>query len=245
MKRLALCLALIACSTDKETKDEDNSSSSKETMSSSSVFTQVYCEDFVEGTTREHYGKEKAQFCDDRDGKKYVYVRIGSQTWLAENLNFNASGSKCYNDSVAYCDKYGRLYNWETAKVVCPDGWHLPSLEEFTTLRDFAGGVNAEVGRDMKATSGWEDWEDPYTHEIKSGNGIDKYGFTALPSGYYKDESFLHLGTEARWQLSEKILLDHIGWLEGIFYISNNIMKLYDFGDINNKSLYNVRCVKN
>jgi len=39
---------------------------------------------------------------------------------MAENLNFEAEGSRCYNDSIAYCKKYGRLYNWETAMEVCP-----------------------------------------------------------------------------------------------------------------------------
>ena len=109
---------------------------------------------------------------DSRDGKTYKTVVIGSQTWMAENLNYNASGSVCYGNNTSNCDTYGRLYNWNTAMAACPSGWHLPSDAEWTALTDFAGGVST-AGWHLKSASGWS----------SGGNGQDTYGFAALPGG--------------------------------------------------------------
>jgi uncharacterized protein (TIGR02145 family) len=117
-------------------------------------------------------------FADPRDGKKYRTVKIGTQTWMAENLNYEAKGSKCYEDNSNYCTKYGRLYNWETAIKACPSGWHLPSHDEWTKLmlflasnkkdvhykRDSALGKELVIeyyenaGKYLKAKSGWEEY---------------------------------------------------------------------------------------
>jgi len=123
---------------------------------------------------------------DSRDGKKYRTVKIGSQTWMAENLNYDAKNSKCYGNSAGNCAKYGRLYNWKTAmngakssssnpsrvQGVCPVGWHLPSDAEWTALTDYVGG-SSTAGKKLKSTSGWNN----------NGNGTDEHGFSALPGG--------------------------------------------------------------
>jgi hypothetical protein len=70
----------------------------------------------------------------------YKTVPIGTQQWMAKNLNCNVSGSVCYNNDPANCDTYGRLYNWTAAKTVCPTGWHLPSDAEWDALITAVGG---------------------------------------------------------------------------------------------------------
>lgn len=74
---------------------------------------------------------------DDRDGQQYPTVIIGSQCWMAKNLNYNTGSSWCYNDATANCDIYGRLYDWNTAVTACPTGWKLASHDEWTTLERF------------------------------------------------------------------------------------------------------------
>jgi uncharacterized protein (TIGR02145 family) len=132
------------------------------------------------------FAQQKGSFTDARDNKTYKTVKIGKQTWMAENLNYNAKDSKCYDNKEDNCRKYGRLYNYkpENAKNVCPAGWHLPSVIEWETLFDFAGGwQNAE--KNLKAKSGWNDDWDFSSNKRMSGNGEDKFGFTALPGGTY------------------------------------------------------------
>ena len=164
-------------------------SSSSVSVSSSSNGSTADCTGFVNGTTREHYGKQKKQFCDSRDGKKYVYVEIGTQAWMAENLNYDVpdDATECYGNIKTNCDTYGRRYKWTTAmggsassnanpsgvQGVCPVGWHLPSEEEWIVLIDFAtDDEDLNEGTRLKVAPGTK-W-DP---------GTDNFGFSALNPG--------------------------------------------------------------
>jgi uncharacterized protein (TIGR02145 family) len=152
------------------------------------------------------FAQQKGTFTDSRDGKKYKSVTIGKQTWMAENLNYNANGSKCYGNKPANCEKYGRLYDWKTAKVACPKGWHLPSEGEWVVLTKPSEGVE---GENLKAVKGWnescevegDDYKNPTPSENKfgPGNGNDKFGFTALPGGFYSGGSFTDIGDVGYW----------------------------------------------
>ena len=141
---------------------------------------------------------------DERDGQTYKTVKIGSQVWMAENLNYATTTSYSSNDLS--CDTPGRLYSWAAAvgkiegecvyaencnlgtgniRGICPKGWHLPSNEEWNTLFT-AVGDSSVAGKMLKSTSGWKN----------NGNGSDKYGFSALPDAreddwgrYYNDSS--------------------------------------------------------
>jgi uncharacterized protein (TIGR02145 family) len=140
--------------------------------------------------------KTKGTFTDPRDGKVYKTVRLGGVVWMAENLNFAAEGSVCYENDEANGDKYGRLYDWETAKKACPDGWRLPTEEEWTALVDYAGGVAA--GTTLKSTAGWN--EGPYHGITGMGNGTDDFGFSALPGGNGSGNgNFYEVGISGKW----------------------------------------------
>ncbi|GBU20445.1 hypothetical protein R80B4_00323 [Fibrobacteres bacterium R8-0-B4] len=133
----------------------------------------------------------KGTFTDKRDAKTYKTVTIGGKRWMAENLNYKtSSGSNCYDNNNSNCDKYGRLYNWNTAKTVCPAGYRLPSRLEWQSLVDYAGG-DKKAAKKLKAGSGWKD----------SGNGTDEYGFSALPGGDRSsaDDTFDDAGSYGSW----------------------------------------------
>jgi uncharacterized protein (TIGR02145 family) len=121
------------------------------------------------------------RFIDPRDGQSYKTVVIGNQEWMAENLNYGTVGSYCYSDLPTSCEEFGRLYTWETALYVCPEGWHLPTSEEFRTLRSNVGGEET-AGKMLKSTTGWD----------ANGNGVDAFGFNILPAGRRDDDGSSH-----------------------------------------------------
>jgi len=166
---------------------------------------------------------------DSRDSKKYKTVKIGTQTWMADNLNYNAGDSKCYDNKSSNCTQYGRLYNWSTAKKVCPSGWHLPSDNEWQTLVDFAGGISA-AGTKLKATSGWDD----------NGSGTDDYGFSLIPGGYsYSSGNFDNVGKSGSWWSSTEGNANY-AWYRSMYSLSN-VVQRYNYDKYH---LFSVRCVK-
>ena len=126
-------------------------------------------------------------FTDPRDGKKYKSVKIGSQTWMAQNLDYHGEDGflgLCYGDQPRNkikkpenCQKYGRLYDWNEAKKACPKGWHLPDNNEWTKLMEFLASNKKDVryvkgnfqgvpiegyenaGKYLKAKSGWNEYD--------------------------------------------------------------------------------------
>ncbi|MCL1957040.1 MAG: fibrobacter succinogenes major paralogous domain-containing protein [Fibromonadales bacterium] len=136
------------------------------------------------------YADESAgTFTDTRDEKTYKTVKIGTKTWMAENLNIKTDGSLCYNEDEANCEKYGRLYEWKEALEACPAGWHLSSRQDWSDLITKMSGYKG-AGTKLKATSGWDG----------SGNGADDYGFSALPGGYRNSKSvFSNAGNKGYW----------------------------------------------
>jgi len=141
----------------------------------------------------------------DIDGNCYNTVKIGGQTWMAENLkvtryrngdeiptdhsnddwrNLSTGAFSIYGDSETNTFTYGYLYNWYTVdddRNICPEGWHVPTDNNWSVLTDYLGGIDVAGGK-MKSTG-----------TIDSGDGIwlapnsyatDESGFTGLPGGY-------------------------------------------------------------
>ena len=131
---------------------------------------------------------------DSRDGQKYKTIKIGKQTWMAENLNYRTdSGSWGYKNSTYNYNKDGRLYDWNTALTVCPAGWKLPDYADWYNLAATAGG---NAGRKLKSKRGWY-WND---YDDVNGNGTDIYGFSAMPSGARRDDGdFINAGYIGTW----------------------------------------------
>jgi uncharacterized protein (TIGR02145 family) len=122
------------------------------------------------------YSQQRGRFKDPRDKKIYKTVKIGSQTWFAENLAFKPESGNywAYDNQLKNIKKYGYLYDWETAKAVCPTGWHLPDESEWAILCNFLGGDSIAGGK-MKAIHQWgNDVNNRATNES---------GFNALPAG--------------------------------------------------------------
>jgi uncharacterized protein (TIGR02145 family) len=151
----------------------------------------------------------------DVDGNKYKTVTIGTQVWMAENLKttrYNdgtpiplvtdyeewaalTTPAYCwYNNDSSHKEVYGALYNWyavNTAKI-CPEGWHVPSDEEWIELRNYLGSFRF-VGSDLKET-GTSHWKSP------NADATNKSGFTALPGGLRSfNGSFSYIGIAGYW----------------------------------------------
>jgi len=167
-------------------------------------------------------------FTDERDGKNYKIVKIGERTWMAENLNYNANGSVCYGNDPANCEKYGRLYNWETALEACPYGWHLPSKNEWSELYKAVGGDKV-AGKKLKFRSGW-----------KESNGTDEFGFSALPGGVVSAGGyFSRIGYYGYWWSSVKYD-KYNAYGQYINYDDNDVY--WDYYD--KSCLFSVRCLQ-
>ena len=193
---------------------------------------------------------------DERDGQVYRITKIGDQTWMAENLNYDPGDissmgsyawSGCYDNDPENCKVYGRLYTWEVAmnnadcafgktcspsgvqQGICPDGWHLPSKDDWNSLWTAVGGTST-AGTKLKSSSGWN----------SNGNGEDAYGFSVLPAGRrYDDGSFISQGSRADfWSSSEHS--SHHAWDWRFENYSADVHQ-YDYVKY---SGFSVRCLK-
>lgn len=147
-------------------------------------------------------GVDYGAIVDERDGRTYYTVSIGGKTWMAQNLDWSASGSVglcpgtnggATSGTEDSCSKYGRLYTWDEVmngasssssspsgvQGICPSGWHVPSFEEWKAMQDSVDMSNTVLATRLKAGGGWD-----AGYYGGNGNGTDDHGFRAVPAGY-------------------------------------------------------------
>ena len=177
------------------------------------------------------FAQQKGTMKDSRDGKTYKTVKIGNQTWMAENLAYKMS-SGCYTGNVT---NYGYLYTYKTAKNSCPNGWHLGSDKEWATLAKRLGGVNVAGGKLKSKTNLWDSPNEGASNSSR---------FSALPAGLYNDHKYGGLGQvgyQAKFWTSTPADNPNFAWYRELCAGNKEVYR-----DNDGKGLYfSVRCIKN
>lgn len=209
----------------------------------------VYCENVPDG-----------MLCDKRDGQMYRLVAIGSQVWMAQNLNYHAEGSWCYENKKSNCSIYGRLYSWTSAmgldasyaKVsaaaelhkehqgVCPEGSHMPTSADMKALLAYMKKHNKHEkensGTLLKMKFSWkqsEEWPE----------GTDRFGFGAMASGFRNAKGdFREMGKDADFWVAEESSAPSHAPYWNLYYDNDEFLGDYSK---NKQYAYSVRCLKN
>ncbi|MBT3208007.1 MAG: PKD domain-containing protein [Bacteroidetes bacterium] len=200
-------------------------------------------------------------FISDIEGNQYSTVEIGTQCWMAENINIGIKiptnypqtnnliiEKYCYNNDTLYCNTYGGLYEWDEAMMhiqtegsqgICPIGWHIPTDSEWCTLENFVDSDTIECD-----TTGWRgidaggNLKGTGTNYWNSPNigATNLYGFNALGAGRTSQSSdnileYAYFWTSTIGSSGRKCRLLH--------YSNSQILRSY-----NNWDGFSVRCVK-
>lgn len=209
---------------------------------------------------KDPFDANSGTFTDKRDGHQYKWVKIGEQIWMAENLayvpyvcapdsqcgiwvnGYYGTGSFYQNNSI-----YGCLYDWETAMKVCPEGWRLPSDEDWMELERFLGIKEIEIRRYScrgvagniagKIISNQRDlWTENYSYSNETN-------FSALPGG-----------ERNIWYTEGKYSYKDLGYIATFWTstieneenaISRTISSCIDRMPKSKKAGLSIRCIKN
>ena len=189
----------------------------------------------------------------DIDGNVYNVVSIGNQCWMKENLKVThykngdvipqvqdkqawaklTTGAWCYyNNDASNGTKYSKLYNWYAVhdpRGLAPNGYHIPTDEEWKKLTDYLGGESG-AGTKMKSTSGWNN----------NGNGTNSSGFSGLPGGYRNyNGAFYYIGIYGFWWSSTEIF-NLNAWTRYLNYNSGYVGR----GNYGKERGFSVRCLR-
>jgi len=210
-------------------------------------------------------GGNTGTFTDNRDSKTYSWVKIGTQTWMSQNLAYlpavspSATGSETATNYYVYgyegtsvsaakatanYSTYGALYNWPATLTACPSGWHLPSDDEWMILEKNQGMSEFDAN-----TTGWRNSgtvggklkESGTTHWSSPNTGAtNTSSFTALPGGNrYWEGGFIYLGSYAYfWSSSES---GSGAWARGLHYLGDGVYRSSYYRRFG----FSVRCLQN
>jgi uncharacterized protein (TIGR02145 family) len=205
---------------------------------------------------------ENNETVTDMDGNVYQTVTIGTQTWMKENLRTNhyrngdaipnvaddnewTTGVWCdYNNDAANGKKYGHLYNWyavSDSRNIAPEGWHVATDTEWTTLTEYVSAHLGKSPNQAKALAASTDWTAPsYEVDIIGWDLTlnNSTGFSALPCGY-RDVVFYDIGYSCHWWSSTKL---GTGTARERYINNRNDLIRRTVGG--NSNGYYVRCVK-
>ena len=213
---------------------------------------------------------ENPQNVTDIDGNVYHTIKIGTQTWMVENLKTTkfrtgeaipnvtdntawenlTTGAWCnYNNDAANGTKYGKLYNWYAvadSRNIAPAGWHVPTDAEWTTLENWVSGnlgISGSIPKALAATTDWISW-------LSGGSGVDGFiGYDLTKNnnsgftalpGGYRSNGFTNIGYACSMWSSTENNINTNAWYMGLIWVSSNVNRNY----ITKSWGYSVRCIK-
>jgi uncharacterized protein (TIGR02145 family) len=207
------------------------------------------------GLTSTGPGGNSPSICIDNEGNAYPTFTIGTQTWMAENLHVThyrngdaipevtdpsawgalSTGAYCWYHNIKNAwEKYGAYYNWyavNDSRGLCPQGWHVPTEAEWTTLTTYLGGTLVAGGK-MKSVSAL--WNSPNT------DAANNSGFSGLPGGYrWYNGDFADNGNIGGWWTSNEYN-EYQAWLRKLYYDGHDVLRTHE----SNKMGFSVRCLK-
>jgi len=216
----------------------------------------------IESKTPE--GNQTGTFTDLRDGTVYKWVKIGDQIWMAENLAYIPFVSSLDSDYGIWVYGYydtdvieakstnnyltkGCLYSWDMANEAVPEGWRLPSDEDWLELINYLGGSSV-AGKKLK-DAGEDFWW------FIDNTATNESGFSALPVGEKLYDNFQTNTITVFWPSMPKWAIDSGMDYQDYMNFTNTIDGVYQLDSSDNfeKSSYyynmtrgiSVRCIKN
>jgi len=162
-------------------------------------------------------------FVDPRDSKSYKVKDINGTKWFVQNLNYNVDGSsKCYDGEEENCKVFGRLYSYDAAQQVCPEGTHLSTDNEWKMLEVYAGGANVAA-------------------EKLRSNGSDDYAFSVLFGGYVNKNNISVIQGEGAYFWTDADVGDGRGVARSMFSTDKEVSSM----PVDKAFSMSVRCVMN